>query len=108
MSITTNHKNEKINELINLLCDREEEKNESCKLYRGFICGSGYTLCNLLKMLSFSFGKQYGGGYSFVIDNNVDMVTVGYCEGDIVITVHDNINDYNREVLSTKKFYDEE
>lgn len=105
-----NHTNKNIEKLINLLCDEEETKTENCILYRGSIHKIGMTadsnnLQHLLNNIHGFHSKIFEAEYNQVWTNDEELVTVSYCEGDVNITIHQNKDDYSRELSEISKFY---
>lgn len=102
--------NVKIKNLINLLCTSEEQKNPNCKLYRGSILYKGltkdfYDLFMLLNDIGGFTQLTHESTYNQTLKNDKEMVIVSYCEGDIVITEHKTIEDYNRESEEIINYY---
>jgi hypothetical protein len=104
------HENPEIVKLVNRLCNSEEQKNPDCKLFRGSIHNIGMTKdsCDLFYLLQGIGGFDQAGFESHcsqVFKSNNNKITVGYCEGDITITVHNTEIDYWREVGEVVNFY---
>lgn len=101
-----NTNSEELKRLINLLCDEEHQKNKHCKLYRGSIknvdlTGDSNSWWHLLKQTGFNDSIE--GGKS---QGNKELLTISnYCEGDVNFTVHNTLEDYNREVAELEEFY---
>lgn len=98
-----------IKKLITLLCDTTEQK-EDYKLHRGTILninlyGNMQDLENLLSKVG-GFKELAGeNSINYCFKNDIEMITVCYCEGDITISQHDNKNSYDKRVKETIEFY---
>jgi hypothetical protein len=104
------HENPEIVKLVNRLCNKEEQKNPDCKLFRGSINNIGmgkdsYDLFYLLQGIGGFDQAGYESHCNQVFKSTVNRVLVSYCEGDITITIHNTELDYLREVDEVKNFY---
>lgn len=98
-----------IKKLITLLCDSTETK-EDYKLHRGTIHNINLygNIQDLEKLLSNVGGfKELAGENSinYTFKNDIKMIIISYCEGDITITEHPTKESYDKRVKETIAFY---
>ena len=100
-----NSKNEKLKALINGLCSTDEVQKD-CTVYRGHTPKDNIYF-NLQDVGGF---KDIEGGnfYSCAYQNESELTTASYCEGDICIKVYNKKEAFENEVKRIEKFYRED
>lgn len=101
LEIKPSHSNEFINNLINNTCtDTRQEQNRI--LYTGSFRGNyHYTMLEN----GFKYVSEWSNGHRDVYVSKSDKAIVTYCEGDISLSLHDTIEDYENEIDTCTKFY---
>lgn len=100
-----NHNNDAINDLINKFCTNIQEK-ENSTTYKGL---SPNNYLNFDRHLTNDFKPMHGAfnGYREVYYSQSDLCSVETVEGDIYITLFDNIEAYNSDYEKSLEFYEE-
>lgn len=91
---------EELKNVIASSCNETFDKGEYM-LYRGFV--GDHSLVKIPS--SFEYVGEWSNVYRQVYTSDSNLSTIVFCEGDMMITVHQNGKSYNDEMLSNEEFY---